>query len=323
MTPNLVHYQPVPQSLWAGRSDSLSDERFFQKVQCIDLRSDDLKKKPQTVFLGFCSDEGIRRNQGRTGAADGPDALRKQLAKLASHQPQSYIDIGNIHCIDKNLEASQQQFATLIDYCHQQDAKTIAFGGGHEIAWAHYMGLATHYPKMGIINFDAHFDLRPLKDERFGTSGTPFWQIQHDRHHNSLSFDYCCLGIQPVANTQSLFTRAKDYGVSYLTADQMVQESFTNQVAFLNDFMSRHEFLYVSICLDVFAECYAPGVSAPQALGINPWSALQLLKIIAQTGKVISIDVAELSPRLDQEERTSRLAAVLIAELLNLKEYKP
>lgn len=321
MTLNLANYQPVPQSLWTGRVDSLPNERFYQHVQCVDLRTTPLLKQPQTVLLGFCSDEGIRRNEGRTGAKDGPDALRKQLGKLASHQRQSLIDVGNIGCNNEDLEEAQHQFASLIDYCHQHQATTIAFGGGHEIAWAHYLGLVAHYPKMGIINFDAHFDLRPLKDNHRGTSGTPFWQIQQHCQQHDRSFDYCCIGIQSVANTRSLFDCAKDYGVSYLTGEQVLNDRFSNQVAFLNDFMSRHDHLYVSICLDVFAECYAPGVSAPQALGINPWSAIQLLKIIIQTGKVMSIDVAELSPRLDHEERTSRLAAVLLAELLNLKEY--
>jgi formiminoglutamase len=44
---------------------------------------------------------------------------------------------------------------------------------------------------------------------------------------------------------------------------------------------------------------------------------LSLLKYILQTGKVISIAVAELSPPLDQEQKTIRLAASLVAELLD------
>lgn len=322
MALHLSHYQPVPQNLWTGRRDSLPNERFYQQVQCLDIRHIPLQHKKQTIFLGFCSDEGIRRNDGRIGAKEGPDVIRKQLGKLASHQKQSFIDVGNIYCNDQDLETAQHQFASLMNYCHQHQATTIALGGGHEIAWAHYLGLAPHYPNLGMINFDAHFDLRPLKDDHLGTSGTSFWQIQQHSQQQGLPFDYCCIGIQPPANTQSLFDYAKDHRVCYLTAEQVFYEPFEAQVAFINDFISRKDHLYVSICLDVFAECYAPGVSAPQALGINPWSTLQLLKMIIQTGKVMSIDVAELSPRLDQGEQTSRLAAVLIAELLNLKEYQ-
>ena len=137
-------------------------------------------------------------------------------------------------------------------------------------------------------------------------------------HQYQRPFDYCCLGIQPCSNTQSLFEIAHDWNVNYLTAEQMNRESHAWQVGFVNKFLEHHDYVYLTICLDVFAECYAPGVSAPQALGLNPWQSLPLLKYIVQTGKVVSIDIAELSPPLDPEQKTSRLAAVIIAELLNL-----
>lgn len=40
--------------------------------------------------------------------------------------------------------------------------------------------------------------------------------------------------------------------------------------------------------------------NALQAMLLTPQQALALLKYILQTGKVISLDVAELSPPLDQ-----------------------
>ena len=318
MLANILNYEPASDDLWQGRADSLPRERFFQHVQCVDIRSHSLTETKQPVILGFSCDEGIRRNEGRLGAKAGPDKLRSQLAKLACHTEKQFIDIGNIICPDDQLEIAQQQFSHLISHCHQQRLKTVAFGGGHEIAWAHFQGLIPHYPNIGIINFDAHFDIRPLKDGQYGTSGTPFSQIHTHCQQNRLSFNYCCLGIQEIGNTKSLFERAHDWGVSYLTAEQLNTESFAWQTAFLDEFILRHDYLYLTICLDVFAECFAPGVSAPQATGLSPWQALPLLKYIAQTGKVVSIDIAELSPVLDQEQKTSRLAAAIIAELLNL-----
>ena len=318
MLTNLSNYEPTDQSLWTGRKDTLPGERFFQHVQCIDIRSQGIGKQQQSALLGFSCDEGIRRNEGRLGAKAGPNKLREQLAKLACHTSQSFLDIGTIVCHDNQLELAQQQFATLISHCHQQGLKTIAFGGGHEIAWGHFSGLASHYPKLGIINFDAHFDIRSLPDGKNGTSGTPFWQIKQHCEQMQRPFDYCCLGIQSIANAKSLFERAKDWHIDYLTAEQMHQESFAWQTAYLDQFMQHHDSLYLTLCLDVFAECFAPGVSAPQATGLSPSQVLPLLKYIAQTGKVVSIDIAELSPPLDQEQKTSRLAAVIIAELLNL-----
>lgn len=321
MLPDMPRYQATSKNVWQGRQDSLPGERFFQRVQCVDARTHTFDKKPQTAFIGFCSDEGIRRNGGRVGAKEGPDELRKQLAKLACHVDQQYLDLGNIQCTDGQLEAAQLELSTLISHCHESQLKTVVFGGGHDVAWGHFMGLMPRYPNMGIINFDAHFDLRQPLDGQLGTSGTPFWQIkQHCLQHNT-PFDYCCMGIQSMANSRQLFKRAHEWDVSYLSAEQIIHEPFARKTAFLDDFISRHDHLYLSICLDVFAESVAPGVSAPQALGLNPWHAIPLLKYIAQSGKVVSMDIVELSPPLDHEQKTSRLAAAIIAELLNLKEY--
>jgi formiminoglutamase len=124
------------------------------------------------------------------------------------------------------------------------------------------------------------------------------------------------LGIQAHANTQSLFTAADTFKVHYLTGEQINQTSFAWQLAFIDEFILNNEAIYLSICLDVFAESYAPGVSAPQALGLSPWQALPLLKYIIQTGKVVGIDIAELSPPLDHNLQTARLAGMIMAELL-------
>lgn len=317
MLTGLLNYEPTKQSVWQGRKDSLPGERFFQHVNILDLQNKEISFPSQsTIFLGFCSDEGIQRNEGRIGAKTGPIHLRQQLAKLACHSTHQFIDIGNI-VSDKDLETAQQQLAKVVSHCHQQGNKTVIFGGGHEIAWGHFLGLTSHYPKLGIINFDAHFDLRPLKDNLYATSGTPFRQIAEYCLQNQLLFDYCCLGIQRIANTQSLFDCAEALKVSYLSTEEINEESFAWQTAFLDEFILRHDSIYLSLCLDVFAENYAPGVSAPQALGLAPWQALPLLKYILQTGKVVSLDVAELSPPLDEGQKTARLAASLVAEMLD------
>ncbi|CEK11364.1 formimidoylglutamase [Legionella hackeliae] len=318
MISDLLDYDAPDASLWQGRKDSLPGERFFQRINFIDLRSQTLSPAQQDIaILGFCSDAGIRRNEGRIGAKEGPLKLREQFAKLPCHTLKHLFDVGNIICNGDQLEVAQQQLAKLVDYLQKKNFKTMVFGGGHEIAWGHFYGLTSKYPKLGIINFDAHFDLRPLIKENYGTSGTPFRQISQYCIQNQLPFSYCCLGIQALGNTKSLFIAADELNVSYLTAEQMHTESIAWQLAFLDSFLLSHDAIYLTICLDVFAECFAPGVSAPQPMGLTPWQALPLLKYILQTGKVVSFDIAELSPPLDNEQKTTRLAASLVAELLD------
>lgn len=319
MISQITNYEPTARGLWQGRQDSLPGERFFQNVKCEDIRSSCLgNSSEQKVIIGFRSDEGVIRNEGRPGAKEGPNNIRQQLAKLACQRAQSLLDLGNISCEDNNLEKAQEQLALAVSHCHSNNKTTIILGGGHETAWGHYQGLAPHYPKLGIINFDAHFDIRHPTYNKQGTSGTPFYQIHDYCKKNNESFNYCCIGIQETANTKSLFDKADEWAVTVLTSEQVNQESFAWQSAFLDDFIFQNDAIYLSICMDVFAECFAPGVSAPQPMGLTPWQVLPLLKYVAQTGRVVSLDIVELSPPLDYSDKTSRLAAKLLAELLNL-----
>src|SRR6478735_11070355 len=52
-------------------------------------------RKP-VALLGFASDEGVRRNKGRTGAAAAPAALRSALGPLAFHLDRTVADHGNV-----------------------------------------------------------------------------------------------------------------------------------------------------------------------------------------------------------------------------------
>lgn len=316
---HLTHYNPPVAANWQGRKDTLSLERYFQHVELCDLWQQELSQataQAKTIIIGFSSDTGVKRNEGRIGAAFGPAMLRQQLGKLACHHHRHYIDIGDIHCEDADLETAQTELAALVHYCHQHGYKTLLLGGGHEIAWGHFQGLAQNYAELGIINFDAHFDLRPQGPEQRGTSGTPFWQIAEYCSQQNRSFDYACLGIQPLSNTRSLFNLAEQWKVTFLTAEQLHTLSFDQQTQVIDTFLQNIPKLYITICLDVFNQAIAPGVSAPQALGLDPWQVIPLLKYLLQTGKVVSIDFAELAPDLDLNFATSRLAASVAAKVL-------
>lgn len=317
---HITHYQPPVAAHWQGRKDTLPLERYFQHVHLCDLRQQDLHsdtEQEKIVIIGFSSDTGVKRNEGRIGAAFGPAMLRQQLGKLACHHPtRYYIDVGDIHCADADLETAQTELATLVYYCHHRGYKTLLLGGGHEIAWGHFQGLAQSYPSIGIINFDAHFDLRPIESEKLGTSGTPFWQIAQYCSKQQQSFNYACLGIQPLSNTRTLFQLAEQWQVTTLTAEQLLTTPLEEQYRILDTFLQNIPSLYVTICLDVFNQAIAPGVSAPQALGLYPWHVIPLLKYLLQTGKVVSIDFAELAPDLDLNFATSRLAASIAANVL-------
>lgn len=324
-----VNYKTTDKTVWQGRIDSESNFdafRWHQWVKIIDLRKNDLSSytgKLGFAFIGFCCDEGVKRNKGRIGAAKGPESIRKELANLPCcfTKDVEIFDAGNIFCENTDLEGSQHLLSMAVEKILSLNLFPIVLGGGHEIAFGHYMGIKNYLtkynskPSIGIINFDAHLDIRPYSNG--GTSGTMFRQIADVCKDNNLKYSYFCIGVQKHSNTIDLFKTADKYGVDYIFAKDIVDADNTNVFERLDDFIKLQDHIYVTICSDVFSTAYAPGVSASQSLGLDPERVLKFLKYILKSNKVISFDIAEVSPRFDQDNTTANLAAVLIFSIVN------
>lgn len=321
-------YRPSPTTAWRGRIDGDEPEhrRWHQHVELLDLTQLDQPWKPDEkpfVLLGFACDEGVRRNQGRIGSQQGPEALRKALANLPVHQTKiRIVDSGDIYCPDGELEAAQEQLGLAVRSILEAGGIPLLLGGGHEITYGHYLGLKT--PKtpgkplqdprrLGIINFDAHFDNRE-PGEAGPSSGTGFWQIARDQQRLGEPFHYLALGIQHAGNTRALFQRAEESGTKIVLGTDFHPGQDDRISRIMQEFLHEIDEIYLTIDLDVFAAAYAPGVSAPTALGIQPdHYFFKILDIILQSGKLRSADFAELNPTLDVDQRTAKLAAAIIA----------
>jgi formiminoglutamase len=309
-------YLPPNRDCWKGRVDGPNAKRIHEAIELIDLTTG-LKKPSNGSFgiLGFACDEGVRRNGGRIGAAAGPDAIRKALANipLPSQECRLY-DCGTITCTDSDLEAAQQRLANAVSDLIKQKITPLVIGGGHEVTWGNYQGIEKALPKanIAIFNFDAHFDLRPLLSNGLGHSGSSFKQIADNCNKKQKPFNYCCLGVQQCGNTTALFETAKILGTKIVLAEELHLKGMQPALEVIDLQLAQCDAVYLTICLDVFAAPYVPGVSAPQPLGLLPWHVIPLLRHIAESGKVIGIDIAELCPALDCDDRTAKLAANLL-----------
>ena len=85
----------------------------------------------------------------------------------------------------------------------------------------------------------------------------------------------------------------------------------------LDAFTKPQRNIYLTICADVFSAAFAPGVSSPQPFCLQPEIVLKLIKHTIRSGKVISVDVAEVSPRFDEDNRTAKLLAIIIFAIIN------
>jgi formiminoglutamase len=277
--------------------------------------------------VGFGSDEGVRRNQGRIGAAHAPRELRRVLAGLpAKTSLAALADAGDVVCDDGDLEGAQTELADVVSKVLTSGGRPLVLGGGHEVAWGTYSGLRLHQQreadnaaaplasrKLQIINFDAHFDLR---QKRPANSGTPFDQIALDCAQRGVSFNYACFGISDLGNTASLFAHAERLGVHYVLDVDMQETQLPQRLNELQQLLDAADDVYLTIDLDVLPAAVAPGVSAPAALGI-PLSVVEAMVVrVAASGKLRAADIAEYNPSLDQDKRTARAAARLAYRLL-------
>ncbi|EKT64571.1 formimidoylglutamase [Providencia burhodogranariea] len=299
--------------IWQGRIDGETEEHL--RIHQVMNRY----TPTQFTLVGFASDEGVKRNKGRLGAKAGPDAIRQQLAGLPLHRPLAIRDAGTVYCDDGNLETAQRHLSDEIIDILSLNQTPIILGGGHEVAFASFQGLFDFVAKnkptkiIGIINFDAHFDLRSAFE---ATSGTPFLQSAMLCKQYNRPFNYLCLGIADHGNTKVLFDTADDLGCHYIRDKYLTPSQLPKAIQQIEQFINKVDYLYVTVDLDVFSASIAPGVSAPAAKGINTEIFDELFAVIKASGKISVFDIAECNPEFDIDNHTSKLAAYLIYQFL-------
>ncbi|MFN3760784.1 MAG: formimidoylglutamase [Algoriphagus aquaeductus] len=311
-----LHQNPSPYH-WSGRkSDQL--DYWHQAVQTISNLNLVQTTEKKVGILGYAGEEGVIRNQGRLGTLEGPAAIRKMLGSVAYHLPENLplLDYGDIFTINQDLEASHVAISQITLDLLKSHHFPVLIGGGHDLAYAHGRGVQQYISekgeKLGIINLDAHFDLRPLADGK-AHSGSPFLQLAQEFPDN---FHYLALGIQRAANPKSLFQTAEKLNARYLVMEDFRLnnwEYIEEQIIWFLDSVNK---VYLSIDLDGFSSAFAPGVSAPSPMGFNPQIAFKAFELIAKSKKMISLDVVELNPKYDQDNATARLAARAIEYIL-------
>jgi formiminoglutamase len=321
-------YKQADMSQWRGRVDTLDGElgKRWHQIVTPDAAGESSKAARGIALIGFACDAGVARNHGRTGASQGPAAIRSALGNMPVHDCRSIVDAGDVVCQSDGeydgLEQAQQELADRIASILDSEAGRlpIALGGGHEIAFGSFSGLAQHLarmesaPRIGVINLDAHFDLR-MADK--ASSGTPFRQIAEECERRGWPFRYCCLGISRFGNTQALFERARKLNVHWRLDEKMSLLHLGETLQDVHDFLAGVDHVYFTTCLDVLPAGVAPGVSAPAGYGVSLEVVEAIVDVIMASGKLRVADIAELNPAHDIDQRTARVAARILARIAN------
>jgi formiminoglutamase len=296
------------------------DERlFFSRGDVNDPRMGEIVGDAQRdyaasdiVILGCPQDEGVRRNGGRVGAAEAPNAIREQFYKLTTFNIKKKIfDLGNV-VLGASLEETHETHTAVVKQILKDGKRVIVLGGGNDISYPDGVAMAEVFgPDWWIgVNIDAHLDVR-IANER--NSGTPYRQLLDGGH---LRPDYFYeVGYQTHQNSPVYYEYIKNLGVNRISLEQvrsreqgdqelkeMIRQKFIGQSSSLNTFFG--------FDMDAVRSADAPGVSAPSPLGLRAGEFITLVKYAASLANTRIVEFSEVNPRFDIDNRTTKLVAI-------------
>jgi formiminoglutamase len=156
-------------------------------------------------------------------------------------------------------------------------------------------------------------DVRPMSK---GThSGTPFFQLLS----RPKPFDFFEIGLQSQCNSKAHLKWLKEKGGRCLFYDELLHSTASQSekiLNFLEEAIRRRRKTYLSVDIDAFSNAWAPGCSQSFATGLNPDDFFRVFEVLKTRLDVRVLGVYEVSPTLDIDDRTSKLAAQILHRFL-------
>ena len=240
------------------------------------------------------------------GAKGAPSAVRAQLYKLgvAGLERLNLFDLGNTH-VEGSLEEIHERHQTLVRQVIRDGKRLIVLGGGNDVSYPDASGLALEHPDPAAFNLDAHFDVRADSPRN---SGTPYRQLLEEGYVRPERFFE--VGYRPCANSSVYFEYLSTLGVGCFSRRQVQAQGLRPLIEDLLE--TPAQALFWGLDMDVVRAADAPGVSAPNPTGLDGQDFIELAELAGGDKRSHVFEVSEVNPEFDVDDRTSRLAAVII-----------
>jgi formiminoglutamase len=267
------------------------------------------------ALLGLADDLGVTLNGGRAGARGGPTAFRAALARFGvawdglRQQPLDVpvFDAGDIIPApgddERALLETHRRVESAVTWLQERGLVTVCVGGGHDLALPSVTALSRVLGKtLGGINVDAHLDVR----SKVG-SGMPFRRLIETQALEPRRFVE--LGLGRFVNDAEDLAWLHARGGTMIHAEVILEHGLDGQAAL--DRATAEGPAFLSIDLDAFDQSVAPGVSAPNPLGLPLRDAVKLAEAAGKNPMIRHFDLMEFNPTFDVDARTGRSAALL------------
>ena len=270
--------------------------------------------------------------RGWPGARYAPDSIRRALSGIMNRVEDGYLfDVCNNKLINLN-QFEIKDFGNTDQICHYSHVQAlkemseciqkvissgfipILLGGDHSVTNAGFDALyqATK-GKIGIIDFDAHLDLKfdsPVQGKYSGSS-----EIRRAVERERISAKNV-VEIGPRGfNYPEHYHFIKESGITIFSPKE-VYEKGAKEIArkALEIAGNGTEAIYVTVDIDSLDMAYALGSGGQEPAGLNHFQLAEMIRIIAPKPAVI--DYVEVNPMTDHRELTSHVCANLILEFI-------
>jgi len=209
-------------------------------------------------------------------------------------------------------------------------ARPLVLGGDHSIAMGSVAGTAAHYAeqneKIGLLWVDAHADLNtPASSPSGNIHGMPLATILGNGDpllmglgHASPMVDksnVAIVGLRSVDPGERRWIR--EQGITVFTMTEIDETGFAHCMRQALEVVTKDtRGFHVSFDMDSLDPETAPGVGTPVPGGLTYREAHLACELIAETERLLSLEVVETNPILDERNRTGELAVELILSCL-------
>ena len=276
----------------------------------------------------------------RRGVEMGPAALRiAQMAESLREIGHAVTDVGDIPVPERATvlpELAGRGFLPIITHvCEQLADETadavaegevpLVLGGDHSLVAGSFAGAARHCAsrgeRVGCLYLDTHGDLHTPETSLTGNvHGMPLAHLLGHGDDRLRSIAGPCpallpehlvlVGIRDLDPPEKVAVKA--WGITCFTMrdiDELgLREVMRRALAIATSASDR---LWVSCDMDWVDPDHAPGVGTPVRGGATYREAHLAMEMIADTGKLIGLDLVETNPILDERNRTAELAVQL------------
>lgn len=276
--------------------------------------------------------------QARRGVDMGPSALRyaglnNRLRRLG----QPVEDYGNVEIPirdtwpDGGGLAFLPAVVTACQTIYQISQQTIAegyrpifLGGDHSMSIG-TIGGVTHHGPVGVLWIDAHGDFNTPETSPSGNLhgmplaaltglGVPELVNLGRPGAKVAASEVVLIGVRDLDPAEREGLRQSE--VTIYTMRQIDEQGMARIVHDALGRLSHCQRLHISLDMDSLDPREAPGVGTPVPGGLTYREAHLLMELLADDGRVGSVDVVEINPILDDRNRTARIALGLLASLL-------